>query len=70
MASIVITINTDGTAFHDYRSIGQDRLAKGQEIARILRLLAGGVVHCADPSVLALPRDKNDNPCGTVEVIE
>ena len=64
MASVVIRIDTDGTAFHDGVP---DRMAVGEEVARILREIAEGFEFDGLGSV---PRDKNGNPCGTVEVIE
>ena len=58
MASIVITIETDGAAFQDNDNVGN-------EVARILRKLADRFGWCPDPT---LPYDSNGNTVGTVEM--
>lgn len=63
MASIRITIKTDGAAFHNARF---DTLACGDEIARILRALAVQFEYGEEPTP---PRDSNGNLAGKVEVI-
>lgn len=66
MASVVITIDTDGAAFHDGPD---DSTPLTWEVARILRVVAGGIenyglsAHCE-------PRDSNGNVCGKVEIID
>lgn len=72
MASVVITIETDGAAFH---SDGFDDIAMGTELARIFRVMATNceflLRHDAlKKGALMPPRDTNGDPCGKVEVID
>ena len=69
MASIVITIDTDGAAFHDTRSHADDRATWMTEVPRILHLLATEFNQRAACDVI-LPRDSNGKGCGKVEVID
>lgn len=65
MSSIVITIETDGAAFHfeDLTNAGQRRQT-GREVARLLRLIAGSFEHTGTST---MPRDNYGNIVGTVE---
>lgn len=70
MASVVITINTDGAAFHapDYSDPAYEVGTPAKEVARILEVIARDfTVYGVRPR---LAHDFNDNPCGKVEVIE
>ena len=68
MASVVIRIDTDGTAFHTGIDLDIGELPSiGRETARILRVVANDY----DAYGRARdPRDSNGHPCGTVEAIE
>lgn len=67
MASIVITIETDGAAFHDKRSIAQDRMARHGAIASVLQGLVNRYRHLHD-DVVPVPRDSKGRAIGTVEL--
>lgn len=69
MASIVITINTDGAAFHDDRSTAMDRVATNTEIVRVLRNLANRFPRVAGRWV-PVPLDIDGDAIGTVEIID
>lgn len=76
MASIRITIETDGTAFHelDGKPLSRDlhpfveRVVVGGEVARILRVMAIDAER-AGVDAMFDPRDLNGNACSKVEVI-
>lgn len=67
MASIVITINTGGAAFH---RTTPDNIAIGTEVARILRVLAERYTRGEYGIVDAPSFDIDGHPCGTIELIE
>ena len=68
MASIVITIETDGAAFHEGFPEPK-KTDPGYEVARILRMLAHSYEYGGYGSKVVLS-DINSNVCGKVEVIE
>jgi hypothetical protein len=68
MASIVITIETDGAAFHDKES-ELDQAAQELEIARVLQGLASRFDSLRRGELIPLPCDIDGKPCGKVEVI-
>lgn len=69
MASVVITINTDGAAFHTKRISAHEteEFTIGQEVARILEIMANNFRY----SGYSLPPyDSSGNQVGKVEEIE
>jgi hypothetical protein len=69
MASIVITIRTDGAAFHDKDS-ELDQAAQELEIARVLQGLASRFNSLRRGDLIPMPCDIDGNAIGTVEVID
>lgn len=68
MASIVITINTDGAAFHKGNAYPT---LMSWELARILKRLAEQLHSFSIETVEGDPLcDSNGDPCGTVEIID
>lgn len=68
MASIHITIDTDGAAFHE--SAANPYEAVGLEVARILRVIADDFNMNYTNHNVPAPCDFKGNPCGTVEIID
>lgn len=66
MASIRITIETDGTAFRDPDGRRSPAVETPFEVARILRTMADGYERHKS---LPAPRDINGNECGKVEML-
>jgi hypothetical protein len=72
MASIVITINTDGAAFHGGTP---DHRAVSEEVVRVLREIAedfefdGADPEPPRPGIRQIS-DTHDDPCGNVETID
>lgn len=71
MASIVITIETDGAAFHKYPGRSDsvlNRVCCGGEVARILREIATEA-ECGGVEAARPPCDHDGIPIGTLKVI-